>query len=91
MHVKAARRAVIGDIERRTDPVRHQDLQIGNRERRIAGDPHIRQTGKMRVPCSIARWCSGFVDPPAIAARPVGRGNSAPRSNTPSSVHTEAV
>jgi hypothetical protein len=33
----------------------------------------------------------GFEDPPAIAARPAGRGNSAPRSNTPSSVHTEAV
>src|SRR2546430_2698882 len=29
--------------------------------------------------------------PPAMAARPVGRGNSAPRSKTPSSVHTDAV
>ena len=28
MHVEAARRAMIGDIEQRTDTIRHEDLQI---------------------------------------------------------------
>src|SRR2546421_12763875 len=50
MHVDAARRAMIGDIEQRTDTVRHEDLQIGYCERRVAGDPHIGQAGKMRDP-----------------------------------------
>src|SRR6516162_5696055 len=39
MHVEAARRAMIGDIEQRTDTVRHENLQIGYCERRVAGDP----------------------------------------------------
>src|SRR5262249_22165133 len=50
MDVEAARRAMIGDIEQRTDTVRHEDLQIGYCERRVAGDPHIGQAGKMRDP-----------------------------------------
>jgi hypothetical protein len=39
MHVEAARRAMIGNIEQGTGAVRHEDLQIGDRERRVAGDP----------------------------------------------------
>jgi hypothetical protein len=41
---------MIGHIEQRTDTVRHEDLQIGDRERRVADDPHIGQAGKMRDP-----------------------------------------
>src|SRR5271167_5081218 len=41
---------MIGDIEQRADAVRHEDLQIGDRERRVAGDPHIGQAGKMGDP-----------------------------------------
>ena len=48
MHVEPAGRAVIGHLEHRPDPVRHQDLQIGDRDRRIAADPHIGQPGEMR-------------------------------------------
>jgi hypothetical protein len=39
---------MIGDIEQQTNAARHEDLQIGNCERCIAGDPHIWQPGKMR-------------------------------------------
>src|SRR5437868_11990881 len=72
MDVDAARRAMIGDVEQRTDTVRHEDLQIGYCERRVAGDPHIGQAGKMRDPLLDRAVVLG-VRGPAGDRRPSGR------------------
>jgi len=89
--VKPPRLAVVWHVELGADPVGHQDLQIGDRERGVAGDPHIGQPGKMRDALLDRAVMLGVRRAPAIAARPRGAGKSAPRSNSPSSVHTLEV